>query len=145
MFSNFFYNLQENALPRQSNETKDGKGCENSSRPKVDWFAILKNRAHIGRKPYYNISKLCSLSVQYSQWLKALLIFLSFLVPACKDPSIICHWRDKQKLAKEMFYITSRDSFGHQRQNCCFIKSYVVGGQCISGARIANATNVTSL
>ena len=57
MFSNFFYNLQENALPRQSNETKDGKGSENSCRPKVDWFAILKNRAHIGRTPYYNISK----------------------------------------------------------------------------------------
>ena len=54
MFSNFFYNLQENALPRQSSETKDGKGSENSCRPKVDWFAILENRAHIGGTPYYN-------------------------------------------------------------------------------------------
>ena len=63
MFSNFFYNLQENALPRQSSETKDGKGSENSCRPKVDWFARLKNRAHIGGTPYYNISKLCYLSV----------------------------------------------------------------------------------
>ena len=31
--------------------------------PKMDWFARLKNRAHIGGTPYYNISKLCYLSV----------------------------------------------------------------------------------
>ena len=34
-----------------------------SAASKVEWFAILKNRAHIGGTPYYKISKLCFLFV----------------------------------------------------------------------------------